>query len=361
MGTHPKSPSTLINPQDAASKQPLSEHLGGALPYLFKVLSVASALSIQAHPNKALAEKLHAERPEVYKDDNHKPEMAVALTVFEAMCGFRPAREIAFFLRNVAELAQVVGADATEAFLAQPDDAQTLKGVFTAVMMADKDAVAQAIEALVRRLRKEDMAPFDWLAQAQDAWAALDVKALVLRLYGAYGADVGLLAVFLLNAFRLQPGEALYLGANVPHAYLAGDCLECMACSDNVVRAGLTYKLRDAKVLCEMLRYAAERPQVLKGEVLGGCEYTRQYRGGCLEFRLDATSVPGKGQKEGVQVGGQSEYASIALVYAGSGVLNGCAVKKGDCMLVPQGVERVEMENTGDGAFKVARCFAPKE
>ena len=55
-----------------------------------QVLSVAKALSIQAHPDKALAERLHAEQPQHYKDDNHKPEMALALTPFEALCSFVP-------------------------------------------------------------------------------------------------------------------------------------------------------------------------------------------------------------------------------------------------------------------------------
>ena len=42
-----------------------------------------------------------------------------------------------------------------------------------------------------------------------------------------------------------QPGvQAIYLAANVPHAYVSGQLIECMATSDNVVRAGLTPKLR---------------------------------------------------------------------------------------------------------------------
>ena len=82
----------------------------GQLPFLLKVLSVAKALSIQAHPDKALAERLYAARPDVYKDDNHKPEMAVALTAFEAMCGFRPFPEIAQHLTtDYPELGKLVG------------------------------------------------------------------------------------------------------------------------------------------------------------------------------------------------------------------------------------------------------------
>lgn len=52
------------------------------------MLSVAKPLSIQAHPDKVLAEELHKLHPDIYKDGNHKPEMAVALTEFEALYGF---------------------------------------------------------------------------------------------------------------------------------------------------------------------------------------------------------------------------------------------------------------------------------
>lgn len=49
---------------------------------------MSKALSIQAHPDKELAKALHKLHPNVYKDDNHKPEMALAITQFEALCGF---------------------------------------------------------------------------------------------------------------------------------------------------------------------------------------------------------------------------------------------------------------------------------
>lgn len=78
---------------------------------------------------------------------------------------------------------------------------------------------------------------------------------LVLRLEKEYPGDVGVLAAFLMNYVTLNPGEALCLGANELHAYVSGDCIECMATSDNVVRAGLTPKKRDVKTLCDMLTY----------------------------------------------------------------------------------------------------------
>ena len=58
------------------------------LPFLFKVLSIEKVLSIQAHPDKKLGAQLHAADPKNYPDDNHKPEMAIAVTDFEGFCGF---------------------------------------------------------------------------------------------------------------------------------------------------------------------------------------------------------------------------------------------------------------------------------
>ena len=59
-----------LNPQLAGPRRAHKDEAG--LPYLFKILSVRTALSIQAHPDKQLAQKLHGLRPDLYKDDNHK-------------------------------------------------------------------------------------------------------------------------------------------------------------------------------------------------------------------------------------------------------------------------------------------------
>lgn len=80
IGTHASGPAVL-----RADGSSLAEFLAKkgdepTLPYLLKVLSVAKPLSIQAHPDKELAKQLHTSNPTAYKDDNHKPEMCVALT-----------------------------------------------------------------------------------------------------------------------------------------------------------------------------------------------------------------------------------------------------------------------------------------
>ena len=78
---------------------------------------------------------------------------------------------------------------------------------------------------------------------------------LALRLNTQYENDVGIIVSFLLNYITLKPGEVLVLNPDEPHAYLKGEGLECMATSDNVVRGGLTPKLKHAKVLVDMLTY----------------------------------------------------------------------------------------------------------
>ena len=68
----------------------------------------------QARPNKKLAEALHAQRPDLYADDNHKPEMVVTLSDFEALCGFRPFPEIIWNLYHYPELRALVSLDAIQ-------------------------------------------------------------------------------------------------------------------------------------------------------------------------------------------------------------------------------------------------------
>jgi mannose-6-phosphate isomerase class I len=98
-----------------------------------------------------------------------------------------------------------------------------------------------------------------------------DKELLVLRLEKQYPGDVGVISAFFFNYVKLNPGEALYLGANEPHAYIFGECVECMATSDNVVRAGLTPKHRDVQTLCSMLTYKQVMNLLKYDHVLIGC------------------------------------------------------------------------------------------
>lgn len=264
MGAHPKGDAAIrdnripqktlgrwIADNPACLGAKVKDAFQGRLPFLFKVLSVRSALSIQAHPNKELAAKLHAQFPQHYPDTNHKPEMAIALTPFEGLCGFRPVEEIALFLRAVPELRALVGEVAAEQLerSASHDPrgvSAALRVCFTRLMKSEKKCFVDQLNTLVQRISRE-------AAEGQDTSGSNGD--LLLRLHSQFPGDIGCFAVYFLNLVRLEPGEAMFLAANEPHAYLQGDCVECMACSDNTVRAGLTPKFIDVLTLCEMLNY----------------------------------------------------------------------------------------------------------
>ncbi|KAI2648622.1 Mannose-6-phosphate isomerase [Labeo rohita] len=201
----------------------------GQLPFLFKVLSVNTALSIQAHPNR----------------------MAIALTQFEGLCGFRPMDEILGFLKNVPEFRALVGNEAAEELQSADGDpgrtSLALKKCFTRMMNCEKKLFVDQLNMLVKRISEEEAAGKDTSGSNGE---------LLLRLHSQYPGDIGCFSIYFLNRIVLQPGEAMFLGANEPHAYLSGDCVECMACSDNTVRAGLTPKYIDVDTLCEMLNYS---------------------------------------------------------------------------------------------------------
>ncbi|KAF3688518.1 Mannose-6-phosphate isomerase [Channa argus] len=264
MGAHPKGDAQIkdnriaqttlgqwINHFPACLGSKVKDTFQGQLPFLFKVLSVNTALSIQAHPDRELAARLHAQFPEHYPDNNHKPEMAIALTRFQGLCGFRPVEEILGFLKSVPEFHALVGNAATEELRCSIGDAvrtsQVLKKCFTRMMNCEKKVFVDQLNMLVKRVTEEGASGKDTSSSNGD---------LLLRLHSQYPGDIGCFSIYFLNHMVLDPGQAMFLGANEPHAYLYGDCIECMACSDNTVRAGLTPKYIDVNTLCEMLNYS---------------------------------------------------------------------------------------------------------
>jgi len=276
MGTHPSNPSRdlttgrdlldLVNDNQALLGATIAAKYKRKLPFLFKVLSINKALSIQAHPNKKLAEQLHARDPKNYPDDNHKPEMAIALTPFEGLCGFRPLQEIVHFLGSVDSLRTLVSDEQATAFVdtvkghetdASADATKRNKGalqkLFKALMSASQSSLETATESLV-----EDAASGgeDFAGGGVESTSGATLSELIARLHGQFGADYGLFNLFFLNFVTLQPGEAMFLQADDIHAYVSGDIMECMASSDNVVRAGFTPKFKDVPTLVDMLTYS---------------------------------------------------------------------------------------------------------
>lgn len=231
MGTHPSAPARtlgvagspslaeLISADPVVALGPaIAARYANDLPFLLKVLSIRKALSIQAHPDKELARRLHAARPDLYKDPNHKPEMAIALTDFEALCGFRPLDEIAQNLVAFPEFAAVVGENVASKFretVSGPSKGEkgkdALKALFASMMSAPVALVQERLGELVARLKAGKPA------------LPGSIEELVVRLDSQFpGGDIGCFAVMMLNYIRLSPGQAIYLGANEPHAYLSG-------------------------------------------------------------------------------------------------------------------------------------------
>lgn len=244
--------------------QRVIDEFGKELPFLLKLLAADEPLSIQAHPSRAQAEEgfgrenaagIALDDPRRnYKDANPKPELIVALTEFEALAGFRPVREtLAFFA--------ALGCDALDryaAILDPRDEASGLRALFTTLISLPTVTRNELIDDLVRCASA--------LAQREGgdphgASGTSDVQVqfarMFVRLHEKYPRDVGLLAALLLNYVQLQPGQALFLEAGQPHAYLAGLGVEIMANSDNVLRGGLTSKHVDVPELVKVLHFAA--------------------------------------------------------------------------------------------------------
>lgn len=228
------------------------QKFGPILPFLFKVLSISRPLSIQAHPDKQLAEELHWNNAQHYPDSNHKPEMAIALTELRLLYGFRPWQELSRAVSNIASLQQLLGAEVCQRLLSYKDptpveEEQATRLLFQTMIAAEGERLKRCCHQLaVENLGAELV--------AEQAW----VRSLI-KDYPE--GDVGLFAFLVLQLVTVKPGEAVFIGPNIAHAYLGGELIECMAASDNVVRSGLTSKFCDAETLKRMLRFKFEPPQ----------------------------------------------------------------------------------------------------
>ena len=144
--------------------------------------------------------------------------MAVALTPFSGFCGFRPPSQIASFISTVPEFASVLGAAASSfqskfaegSSVSEEEKKSGLKEMFTALMTAYDGPVAEQVEKLVARFAKESGDEYK------------EERELVATLNKDFPGDVGIFCTFVLNIVHLKPGEAVFLKANEPHAYLDG-------------------------------------------------------------------------------------------------------------------------------------------
>ncbi|MGW4691144.1 mannose-6-phosphate isomerase, class I [Kitasatospora cineracea] len=254
------------------------ERFGPTLPFLAKVLAAALPLSIQAHPTRAQARAGYADEEargipldapqRNYKDDNHKPELICALSEFEGLCGFRTPAGAAALMASL----DVPGLEPLIDLLHTKPEPEALGGALAAALGLTDDAGRETVAAVARAVTAA--APADPTGElAGYAFAAAE-----------HPGDPGLVAALLLNHVRLQPGEALYLGAGLPHAYLRGTGVEIMSNSDNVLRCGFTPKHVDVPELLKVVDFRAGRPEVLRPEP--GPDGERHYPVPIDEFRL---------------------------------------------------------------------------
>jgi mannose-6-phosphate isomerase len=345
IGTHPKGRSKLKTGED------LRDTIGEDLPFLFKVLSAGKALSIQAHPDKELAERLHGGNPDAYGDANHKPEMAIALTPFEAMCGFRRMEEIAFLVKKHPEFAACLSQESKLAvFLAQEPNSQrdALQKLFSSFMNCDPEISEKNLKLLLFRLQAEQ-SKFHPHPHEEPAWERKCARA-VLRLAQQFPGDSGAMSPFFLNYLLIAPGESFFMAANEPHAYVAGEIIECMACSDNVVRAGLTPKFKDVENLVDMLTYSMGGPTIDAGSYQNSSVI--RYTPPVPEFEVMILQID-PGQTLNYENPGEP---AILIILEGSGQLDGKLCRPGRSYYWPKDSPALEfvVSESRRGPMKVA-------
>ncbi|MFJ4952975.1 mannose-6-phosphate isomerase, class I [Streptomyces sp. NPDC088760] len=338
MGAHPGAPSrtargTLVEVIEADPERELGARavarFGPRLPFLLKILAAGAPLSLQVHPDLKQAEEGYAdeERRGIpvdaphrnYKDANHKPELICALTEFDGLCGFRdPVR--------AADLLDGLGVDSLKPYVdllhAHPEDA-ALREVLTAILSADPGEMAHTVA--------EATAACTRLGGAYAPYADIAHH---------YPGDPGVIAAMLLNHVRLQPGEALFLGAGIPHAYLNGLGVEIMANSDNVLRCGLTPKHVDVPELLRIVRFEPADPGVLRPEA--SPEGEEVYETPIDEFRLSRYVLPEGGSAHDLT----RDTPQILLCTAGTVRAGEHELRPGQSVFVPAG-ERAEISGAG--------------
>ncbi|MCH6160615.1 mannose-6-phosphate isomerase, class I [Streptomyces marispadix] len=388
MGAHPGAPSAVVRDgrettlTEVIEADPEGElgpeavrAFGPRLPFLLKILAAASPLSLQVHPDPQQAREGYADEeargvpldaPERnYKDASHKPELICALTDFDGLCGFRRAPE-------AADLLAGLDVDAVKPYvdiLRASPASDALREVLTAVLTAGREEIAATVQEAARAAERLSTGhpAAETAAETADQTAAETASepgiaapgtharayALCASLARHYPGDPGVLAAMLLNHVRLSPGEALYLGAGVPHAYLSGLGVEIMANSDNVLRCGLTPKHVDVPELLRIVRFEPGAPAVLRPEAGPGGE--ERYEVPVDEFRLSrctvapgAPATPLDARTPQILLCTDGQVRIRKVVNGGGGEDAQLPLERGQSAYVPAG-ERVEA--TGDGTL----------
>jgi mannose-6-phosphate isomerase len=350
LGAHPDDPATVDRPDGPITLDALiagdpagqlgaevATEFGPRLPYLLKVLAAESPLSLQAHPDAEYAKQAYARQqadpslPRNYTDAYHKPEMLVALTPFEALCGFRAPEASAAALAEfgVPALDPIVTA-------LRGDDLRTAVRDLLTWPDADRKPLTEAVAA------------------AAQTSATADAE-LAARLAGHYPGDPGVLVALLLNHVRLEPGQAIWMPAGNLHAYLRGTGVELMAASDNVLRGGLTPKRVDVDELLRVLVFEVLDDPILPATpVAPGVEtWAVPVRDFVLyAVHLDGSRPPTEVPAEGARI----IVAVTGDVFVGESV-DGTPVEltPGTAAYAPASAGRIKIAGTGKAFVAAAR------
>ena len=246
-GDHPGCPAHVTDGRTLGQWLAEEGRVTGAparLPYLMKLLAAASSLSIQVHPSRAQAIAAFAREDaagiprdaaeRTYRDENHKPELIVAVSeTFTALAGIRDLDDTRRLLAILG-----TGGEALSARLSGADAAASVRDTIEWLLAGDSaEVIAQIVAAAVEASSPEFAGELD----------------LIRRLAVDFPGDRGIGVALLMNLVVLRRGEGLFVPAGVLHAYQAGLGVEIMAASDNVLRGGLTPKHVDVGELVRVL------------------------------------------------------------------------------------------------------------
>ena len=248
--------------------------------------------------------------------------MTIALSDFEGFCGFRPLEQICDLLDEIPEFANIIGKQESATFKRKVESQSSsaaekkaaLRELFATLMETDDAKVKQHASKLIDFFKSPTGRKLQPLSD------------LFIRLNDQFPSDIGLFCGLLLNYVTMKPGEAMFLQANEPHAYLAGDVVECMAASDNVVRAGFTPKFKDITRLVSMLTYSYAPPEEQKMKPkpfkrASPPETTLLYDPPIEEFSVIQTSLGGDTGHSSAEFQGIAG-PSILITTQGSGTLS---------------------------------------
>lgn len=347
MGAHASAPAIIDTDQygSIALDQLLQKDKSlGNLPYLYKILDVASMLSIQVHPNKSDA-AIGFEKEEKagisltasnrnYKDKNHKPEVMVALSDFWLLHGFLAPALMQKRLNEFQPFKGLINAFAN-------DDYKNLYQHFMQLDSADSDAILipllEEAVASVKNGSVDKMHPHWW---ANKYYQGIVPSAHV---------DKGIFSIYILNIVYIPKNHGIFQGAGLLHAYLEGQNIELMANSDNVLRGGLTPKHVDMNELMQHVLFKPTNPAVMEGTPINATEVN--YPCPVSDFGLSKLAI-----KAGESYTIHTQSIEMLLVMEGQMELQGQIYQAGEVALIRP--EQAISIGSSKGVL-IFRSFAP--